>query len=181
MGNIANQANAASFKPLKTFVRVWLDSEHTLQRMKLTAEILQEEKLTEGRAVTPKLKKLRDQMDVLNHNAEDFLHVLEFEKVDGQVWTRIAQTVPPRPDVKLDRQLGYNTFEAAIAAARVSGKEIQSKDPQDDASPRIPLDKDDWDVLLRDGSGYDIDNIVNTVLDLNVFQASNRIAAAVKS
>jgi hypothetical protein len=193
MGTIAQQT--ADMEQTKAFVRVWLDSKASQERGVLLgqldtaqAEVTTEEEATKDRKVTPKLKQLRDheaqlrdQLVALEERERDFLHVIEFEKCDGQVWGDLADARPPRENTPIDAQLGYNTRGVAMEAAKLTGSLVLSKDPADRNGPREKLDADDWNALLKHAAPYDLDNIENAVMLVNVYQASNRIARSVKS
>jgi hypothetical protein len=153
-----------------------------------------------GRTVPPKLKKLRDEMvalqqrhreqlEALTEREREHLHKLHMTKLAGVEWSDLADKFPPRLDVQFDIDLGYNHHAVAIAAARRSTVDVKEalpegakRDPEQTyvevggvVHRAEPLDEDDWNYILEIASGWDISNIINLQINLNVLQASNRL------
>lgn len=196
MGNIAKARQG--YKAPTGTVQVVIDAELAKERKTLLDTIDQEEQklsdevnraavAADGRPATPKLKKLRDelnamkqqhqeQLDALTKREQEHVHKLRIAKLPGMEWADLVAKFPPRLDVQFDLELGYNHHAASIAAARYTteaGRPI-TVEVMDDGS-EVPLDDDDWDAILEVAAGWDVDNIVNLVINLNVLQASNRL------
>jgi len=115
------------------------------------------------------LKQLREDLAALEDREREHMHTLQFTKLKGLQWADLTAIFPPREKVPFDMQLGYNHHAAAIAAAKTNAVELVSGKP-------TTLDDDDWSTLLDLGSGWDVENIVQTVLDLNVLHGSRAVA-----
>jgi hypothetical protein len=170
MGNIAKAREG--YKPPTGTVQVVIDAEVARERKTLLDQIDAAQDEAKGRVVTPKLKKLRDELDALTEREREHVHKLRMVKLPGVEWNDLADKYPPRLDVQFDLDLGYNHHAVALAAARMSTVELVEKDG---AVEEVPLDDEDWDTILEVGSGWDIGNIVNLQINLNVLQASNRL------
>ncbi len=192
MGNIAKAREG--YKAPSGTLQIVIDAELAKERrtlldtqaaaeQDLSNQIDAEALAAEARPATPKLKKLRDQLvklqethqqqlDALAEREREHLHKLRMVKLPGVEWNDLADTFPPRLDVQFDLDLGYNHHAVALAAARRSTVELVEKDG---AVEEVPLDDDDWEAILEVGSGWDIANIVNLQINLNVLQASNRL------
>jgi hypothetical protein len=177
MGNIAKAREG--YKPPTGTVQVVLDAEVAKERKLLLDRIAEARDEAKGRLVTPKLKKLNDELDALTEREREHVHVLRITKLPGMEWADLAAKFPPRLDVQFDLDLGYNHHAASIAAAKhttEAGKPITVELVGDgDDVKEVPLDDDDWATILEVGAGWDVDNIVTLVINLNVIQASNRL------
>jgi hypothetical protein len=180
MGNIAKARQG--YKPPTGTVQIVLDAELAKERKQLLDAIEEAREEAKGRPVTPKLKKLMDELTVLTEREREHVHKLRITKLPGLEWADLAAKYPPRLDVQFDLELGYNHHAASIAAAQSTIGEGDDAWPvtveivQDgEKIKEVPLDADDWAAILEVGAGWDVDNIVNLVINLNVLQASNRL------
>lgn len=170
MGNIAK--NREGYKPPTGTVQIVLDVELAKERKLLLDRIEEARAEAQGRLVTPKLKKLNTELEALTERERQHVHKLRMTKLPGVEWGDLADKFPPRLDVQFDLDLGYNHHAVALAAARMSTVELVENDG---AVEEVILDDEDWDTILEIGSGWDIGNIVNLQINLNVLQASNRL------
>jgi len=170
MGNIAK--NRDGYKPPTGTVQIVLDVELAKERKLLLDRIDAAREEAKGRLVTPKLKKLNDELEALTEREREHVHKLRMTKLPGVEWGDLADKYLPRMDVQFDLDLGYNHHAVALAAARISTVELVENDGNVE---EIILDDEDWDTILEIGSGWDIGNIVNLQINLNVLQASNRL------
>ncbi|PYY32353.1 hypothetical protein [Curtobacterium sp. MCBD17_030] len=201
MGNIAKARQ--TYKPPTGTLRMVLDVELAKERNTLLKQIgaandhVDELRREAGdRPVTPKLKKandevlrLNEQLQALEEREREHVHLLHMTKLPGVEWNDIADKFPPRLDVQLDIDLGYNHHAVSLVAARVNTVDV--KEPLADGEERVEdatyvevdgvvhrgelLDDDDWDFIQDIASGWDIANVVNLQLNLNVLQSSNRL------
>jgi hypothetical protein len=171
MGNIARAR--AGYKPPTGTVQIVLDVELAKERKLLLDRIDEARAEAQGRLVTPKLKKLNAELETLTEREREHVHKLRMTKLPGVEWGDLADKYPPRMDVQFDLDLGYNHHAVALVAARISTVEIV--DAGEDEAKEVPLDDEDWDTILEIASGWDISNIVNLQINLNVLQASNRL------
>jgi hypothetical protein len=201
MGNIAKARQG--YKPPTGTLRMVLDVELAKERNTLLKRIgaandhvdeLRRE--ASGRPVTPKLKKandevlrLNEELQALEEREREHVHLLHMTKLPGIEWNDIADKFPPRVDVQLDIDLGYNHHAVSLVAARVNTVDV--KEPLAEGEQRDEdgtyvevdgvvhraelLDDDDWDSIEEIASGWDIANVVNLQLNLNVLQSSNRL------
>lgn len=170
MGNIANARKG--YKPPTGTVQIVLDVELAKERKLLLDRIDAAREEAKGRLVTPKLKKLNEELDALTEREREHVHKLRMTKLPGVEWGDLADKYPPRMDVQFDLDLGYNHHAVALAAARISTVELVE---DGDEVKEALLDDEDWDTILDIASGWDIGNIVNLQINLNVLQASNRL------
>ncbi|PZE66892.1 hypothetical protein [Curtobacterium sp. MCBD17_021] len=201
MGNIAKARQG--YKPPTGTLRMVLDVELAkerntlLQRIGAANDHVDELRREAGdRPVTPKLKKandevlrLNEELQALEEREREHVHLLHMTKLPGIEWNDIADKFPPRLDVQLDIDLGYNHHAVALVAARVNTVDV--KEPLAEGEQRDEdgtyvevdgvvhrgelLDDDDWDSIEEIASGWDIGNVVNLQLNLNVLQSSNRL------
>jgi hypothetical protein len=201
MGNLAKSLQ--TYTPATGTVKMVLDVELAKERKALLTQISQlngdaDELRRElgQRPVTPKLKKVNDhiaevekQIEDLEEREREHLHTLHMTKLPGIEWNDLSDKFPPRLEVQLDLDLGYNHHATALAAARKNTVDVKealapgaTRDPDatyvdiDGVTHRAePLDGEDWDFIEQIASGWDIANVVNVQLNLNVMQASNRL------
>lgn len=201
MGNIAKARQ--SYKPPTGTLRMVLDVELAKERNALLKRIgaandhVDELRREAGdRPVTPKLKKandevlrLNEELQALEEREREHVHTLHMTKLPGIEWNDIADKFPPRLDVQLDIDLGYNHHAVSLVAARVNTVDL--KEPLAEGAQRDedatyvevdgvvhraePLDDEDWNFIEEIASGWDIANLVNLQLNLNVLQSSNRL------
>ena len=115
------------------------------------------------------LKQLREELAALEDREREHMHTLQFTKLKGLEWADLTAIYPPRQNVPFDMELGYNHHAAALAAAKKNGVALVDGKP-------VALDDDDWSTILEIGSGWDVENITTTVLDLNVLHGSRAVA-----
>jgi hypothetical protein len=201
MGNLAKSLQ--TYTPATGTVKMVLDVELAKERKALLTQISQlngdaDELRRElgQRPVTPKLKKVNDhiaevekQIEDLEEREREHLHTLHMTKLPGIEWNDLSDKFPPRLEVQLDLDLGYNHHATSLAAARKNTVDVKEalapgadRDPEstyvdiDGVTHRAePLDGEDWDFIEQIASGWDIANVVNVQLNLNVMQASNRL------
>lgn len=192
MGNIAKAGQ--NYKAPTGTVDLILDVEVAKERKVLLDRIAEARDEAKGRLVTPKLKKLNEELAALTDREREHLHKLRFTKLPGMEWADLAAKFPPRLESQFDQDLGYNHHAASIAAAQhttEAGKPVTVELLPIPEGPRDPeaeyvtangvdylvglLDDEDWETILTVGAGWDIDNIVSVNLNLNVLQASNRL------
>jgi len=168
MSKISDASKAHT--PRTSDVTICLDAGLADERNGLMAELAAAQKTKGDGRLTRKsaVDKVREQIAELEDREREHLHTLRFTKLSGLAWADLAALYPPRQNVPFDVSLGYNHHAAAVHAAKVNGVEIRDGET-------IALDDDDWKTILDIGAGWDVDNIVTTVLDLNVLQASRAI------
>jgi hypothetical protein len=160
------------YKPRTATVTVCLDSEIADQRDDLMRALAEANKtkakandrLTQKTAAT----KLREEIAELEDREREHMHTLRFTKLDGLAWADLTAIYAPRENSAFDQQLGYNHHAAAIHAAKVNGVELVDGETRS-------IDDDDWSTILEVASGWDVENIVTAVLELNVFHASRAV------
>jgi hypothetical protein len=164
-----------NYKPRTTTVTVCLDTEVAEQRDVLLTKLAEARQAQEkaGARLTQKspIPKLQAELAALEDREREHMHVLRFTKLDGLEWVNITATHPARPDSADDLSLGYNNHAASIEAAKVNGVEIV----EGKADP-VELDDDDWATILEVGSGWDVENIVTSVMNLNVLRSARKVA-----
>jgi preprotein translocase subunit SecD len=138
---------------------------------------IDEEIVAQQEKITP----LEEQRDALRHET---LVTLRFDKLPGERWAEITAHHPARVDVALDRMSGYNYHAASRAAAPLSGVALEplaegQKDDDPDRA-RITLSPEDWDLLFEQISGREMQNLAESLWELNDWSARRRIDAARK-
>lgn len=99
---------------------------------------------------------------------------LHFDKLEGGQWADIAARHPARVDVVIDRLSGYNYHATARDAAPLCGYALG----EDDA--RVDLSPEDWQGLWPILSGREMENIANSLWELNDWSPRRKIDAAKK-
>lgn len=166
------------YKPRTNTVTICLDTGISAERDALMAKLAEaskpkakaDERLTQASPAA----KLRKQIDDLEEREREHMHTLRFAKLTPLQWADITALYEPRDGSHFDHSLGYNHHAAAIHAAKLNGVEVV-----DDKV--VPLDDDDWAAILEVASGWDIENVVTVVLDLNVLHASRAIGRLKKN
>jgi hypothetical protein len=120
----------------------------------------------------------------------DLLVSLKFKAVPTTAWTEITASHPPRVDVPLDMNYGYNWHAASDDAARQSV--VRVEDGQDvpfeyveasggaNGEPKVEA-VDEWADFLEVLSAPDLTAIRNAVWELNEWAPGARTAALKKA
>ena len=165
-------AASEGYEPRTKTVTICLDTAVSAERDALMAKLAEASKakpkagdrLTQASPV-PKLQK---QLAELEDREREHMHTLRFAKLSPLQWADITALYPPRDASHFDHSLGYNHHAAAVHAAKLNGVEVV-----DDKV--VALDDEDWAAILEVASGWDLENVVTVVLDLNVLHASRTI------
>ncbi len=101
---------------------------------------------------------------------------LVFERIDGKLWAQQCAKYPPRLDVPIDRNYGYNFHQVVISVTPESGRLVT-----DDGL--VPLDEDHWRGIFADGvlSGHDFQRIVDAVWSVNEWGPQEKVRALSKA
>jgi hypothetical protein len=167
-------------------VQILLDAELAEQRDALLAK-LEEDDGDERLARSSKTKKIRVELKMLELQAADALVTLRFRRLPGRVWGELADRFPPRAQVPIDRQFGYNLDGLCMAAAMYRR---EPDEPGGEPGPaygfrledgtEVPLSTEEWHELFDRVSGSDYRAIRDTVWLLNDFGPRQQREAAVK-
>jgi hypothetical protein len=106
------------------------------------------------------VQSLREELAAVEDREREHMHVLRFTKMSGLDFANLTAQFTAREKSALDQQLGYNHHAACLAAAKQSGVELVDDKP-------VALDDEDWQTIYDIGSGWDLENIVQAVLNLN--------------
>ncbi|MFL5736925.1 MAG: hypothetical protein ACJ76P_06270 [Actinomycetota bacterium] len=106
-----------------------------------------------------------------------------FVQLPGPEWAEITFRNPPRPDIAIDVQYGYNYHSVARAAAAQSGA-VLHRETAEDGTETERLEKlspEQWADLWVALSGRDFERIASNVWDLNEYGPQRRLEAAGKA
>jgi len=160
------------YTPRTATVTICLDTGISAERDALMAQLAEaskpKAKANERLAQKSPATKLREQIAELEAREREHMHTLRFAKLSPLQWADITALYPPRDASHFDHSLGYNHHAAAVHAAKLNGVEVV-----DDKV--VALDDEDWAAILEVASGWDLENVVTVVLDLNVLHASRTI------
>lgn len=122
--------------------------------------------------------------ETLQVTVGDLVVVLRFHELPSTEWTAITAKNPPRVEVPLDMNYGYDWHASSDAAARVSVVRVE-----DDAD--VPFDVVDasdgvepvneWSDLVSVLSSPDLTQVRNIVWELNEFRPGVRTEKAKKA
>lgn len=106
-----------------------------------------------------------------------------FTQLPGPDWAEITFRNPPRPDIAIDVQYGYNYHSVARAAAAQSGAVLHRETAEDGTeTERLEeLSPEQWADLWVALSGRDFERIASNVWDLNEYGPQRRLEAAGKA
>lgn len=141
------------------------------------------EALAAARAVVPDTKTV----DV---SVGDLLVTLKFKAVPTTAWTGITASHPPRVDVPLDLNYGYNWHASSDEAARQSVVRIEGGEDVpfefveafggSNGDPKVD-GVDEWADFLEVVSAPDLTAIRNVIWELNEWAPGARTAALKKA
>lgn len=164
---------AQNYRPPSSTVTVMLspNDKAVRRREELLREITEAQKPKPGDRLTKKspVDELRAELEAVEATEAQFMRTLRFTKLDGLAFAALTAEHPPRETVPFDLQLGFNHHAGSLSAAKLNGVDVT------DVAEGVPLDDDDWKVIFTVGSGIDVENIVQTVLELNVMRSMRTI------
>jgi hypothetical protein len=121
------------------------------------------------------VEKLSAELAKLNDEESGELRKLEFTRVPSHVWNDVTSAHPSRTIkdeegvvigvLETDSTFGFN-FNAACR--EVAMHYSQACEVAEDGT-KEPLDDEDWEAIWDDISGIEEQNIVNAILQLNLF------------
>lgn len=131
------------------------------------------------------------ELDELEATAGDSIVTFRFTQLPGDQWAALTSKHPPRPNVPVDTNYGYNFDTATIAAARYvdpdgrhygvrieDGEEVHMVvTPATDTTPAV----DQWADLFSSASGHEVAAIRNTVWGLNEYLPKMQLEAMGKA
>lgn len=93
-----------------------------------------------------------------------------FERVDGKLWAGQCAKFPPRPDVPIDRNYGYDFHLVVISVSPESGRLVTE-------DGLVELTAEQWRDIFADGvlSGHDFQRIVDAIWQVNEWGPQQRI------
>ena len=99
-----------------------------------------------------------------------------FERVDGKLWAGQCAKFPPRVDVPIDRNYGYNFHQVVISVSPESGRLVS-----DDGL--VPLSDEQWRGVFADGvlSGHDFQRVADAIWHVNEWGPQQKVAALSKA
>jgi hypothetical protein len=160
------------YTPRTNTVTICLDTGISSERDALMAQLAEaskpKAKANERLAQKSPATKLREEIEALEKREREHMHTLRFAKLSPLEWADVTALYSPRDGSHFDASLGYNHHAAAVHAAKINGVEIVDGEV-------VKLDDEDWAAILEVASGWDIENIVTVVLDLNVLHASRSL------
>lgn len=122
--------------------------------------------------------------ETLQVSLGDDLITLRFRELPSTEWTAICAEHPPRVDVPLDMNYGYDWHASADAAARIS---VVRVDGDEDIPFEFVEDEkqvvevDEWGDLVSVLSSPDLTQVRNLVWELNEFRPGVRTEKAKKA
>lgn len=102
-------------------------------------------------------------------------HRFRFTRMDGREYAAETLRHPPRLELGLDREYGYNINSLAEAVAPRCSVLLEGKDAEETV-----LTEEQWAAIFSVADGGAIQSIVNTVFALNEFASSKAVEAAKK-
>ena len=99
-----------------------------------------------------------------------------FLRVDGKLWAGQCAKFPPRVDVPIDRNYGYNFHQVVISVSPESGRLVS-----DDGL--VPLSDEQWRGVFADGvlSGHDFQRVADAIWHVNEWGPQQKVAALSKA
>lgn len=97
-----------------------------------------------------------------------------FRRMDGLDWVGLTAKCPPRPDVPVDVQFGYNVHAAAQLAAPKSGVVVEGDN-------EAALDGEQWAEVWPVLSGPGFHDIADAIFTLNQWTPQGRVEAIKKA
>lgn len=125
----------------------------------------------------PNAKRFQEEHDRLVEDAAKLdaeeadasLATLRFWELPGDEWIAITMAYPPRADVALDENRGYNVHAASKDAAQVNGRVVEGDE-------LIELTGSQWADLWDQLPGRALSLVCDAVFDLNEFNPQVRLS-----
>lgn len=128
---------------------------------------------------------LRERLAAIEADAAESLLTLRFRRLPGNEWAALTLHHPPRPEVAVDRQWGYNIDSLCGAAAAhhsddgtAYGFRVETDD--DGNETEIPMDVATWADLFSVLSGSDVEDVRDAIWAINEHEPANRLDGLVK-
>lgn len=101
---------------------------------------------------------------------------LVFLRVDGKLWASQCAKYPPRPDVAIDRNYGYNFHQVVMSVTPESGRLVT-----DDGLAEVTDDQ--WRGIFAEGvlSGHEFQRIADAIWQVNEWGPQQKVAALSKA
>lgn len=122
--------------------------------------------------------------DTLEVTVGELLVTLKFRELPSTVWTAITAKHPPRLDVLIDMNYGYDWHASADEAARVSVVRVDGGEDVPFEFVEAAVDApgvDDWGDLASVLSSSDLTQVRNLVWELNEYRPALRTEKAKKA
>lgn len=100
-------------------------------------------------------------------------HKFKFTKMDGVAFAAETLRHPPRMEITIDREFGYNVSALSLAVAPLCGVRL-------DGDEHVSMSADEWRELFDVVDGGAIESITNTIFELNEFSSAKAVRAAKK-
>lgn len=127
-------------------------------------------------------ERAQEALRELMATAGDALETIRFIRLPGNKWAEITSAHPPRPGVAIDHVRQYNFDAAPLAAAQyvdeATGKAYAGRVEGDEL---VPISAEEWADILSTSSGFEVQQIRDTVWGLNEYLPEMTIAALGKA
>jgi hypothetical protein len=120
------------------------------------------------------------EIDALKSAAADALVTFAFEKLPGDMWTDLTARNPPRPEVLIDLNYGYN-LDAVVMAAVKAERGGHHFAWQVDGDNTVVVPAEQWDRIFDALYGHDMSAVRDAVWSVNEWQPSQKLAEAKKA
>lgn len=100
-------------------------------------------------------------------------YLLRFTRTSGTEYAAETLRHPPRLDVGLDKQYGYNLSSLTLALSPKCARLV-------DGDELVELSADQWADLFAAADGGAVEEMQNTIFHLNEFASAKAVAAAKK-
>jgi hypothetical protein len=131
-------------------------------------------KLDDLLAVRKAAKRETADVDIsIGNGDESGLVTLRFTELDGLTWAGITDRHPPRLDVPIDIQYGYDVTGVVVDAASASGVLVEDDE-------ELEVTEEQWRDLWEQISGNDAALIRDAIWGLNVYYPNIRVEALKK-
>ncbi|MET0888384.1 MAG: hypothetical protein ABWX92_18260 [Mycetocola sp.] len=161
-------------------VRVLLAADLVAERDRLQAIIDAPDSDPRLGVVSP-ADEARAALQELEDAAGDAVVTLRFTQLPGEKWTALTSLYPPRPNVAVDENYGYNFDTVTLAAARFVDPAGRVYGVRLEDGEEFPLSDAQWDALVDALSGHEVSAIRNTVWGLNEYMPEMQLKAMGKA
>jgi hypothetical protein len=170
---------AAKPKPIEVTVLLDADTSKRIEEMKAQLEAIESNE-DQRLGVDDGAEALQAEIAALKASAADALVTFAFEKLPGDMWTDLTARNPPRPEVMIDLNYGYNLDAVVMAAVRAErgGHHFAW---QVDGDKNVVLTGEQWDRVFDAMYGHDASAVRDAVWSVNEWQPSQKLAEAKKA